>query len=55
MSVVPFVGTWIEIAMKMKVQMKQEVVPFVGTWIEIETELRIGGVARCRTLRGYVD
>ena len=34
-NVVPYVGTWIEIYMKISSYMQLHVVPYVGTWIEI--------------------
>ena len=35
MSVVPLVGTWIEIFIIKESELTAEVVPLVGTWIEI--------------------
>ena len=34
-KVVPLVGTWIEISVKVKGYQRKGVVPLVGTWIEI--------------------
>ena len=34
-SVVPYVGTWIEIYEEMMDHLRHIVVPYVGTWIEI--------------------
>ncbi len=33
--VVPHAGTWIEIALVLKITMENSVVPHAGTWIEI--------------------
>ena len=35
MTVVPYVGTWIEIDLMCRYFVKPRVVPYVGTWIEI--------------------
>ena len=35
-SVVPYVGTWIEIAAKLNTSKQSMVVPYVGTWIEMD-------------------
>ena len=37
-SVVPLVGTWIEITQLRRENLRQHVVPLVGTWIEIILE-----------------
>ena len=34
-GVVPYVGTWIEIALQLVAERCSRVVPYVGTWIEI--------------------
>ena len=38
-TVVPYVGTWIEIRPSMYLSMMHPVVPYVGTWIEIKLKL----------------
>ena len=35
--VVPYVGTWIEMVIRMIIHRRLRVVPYVGTWIEIVT------------------
>ena len=39
MSVVPYVGTWIEISLVRTSGFLESVVPYVGTWIEISKQV----------------
>ena len=39
-SVVPYVGTWIEILKDQQITIIDAVVPYVGTWIEISSPAR---------------
>ena len=54
-SVVPHVGTWIEIIDWEKLKEIKPVVPHVGTWIEIFAVLRFAGTIARRSPRGNVD
>ncbi len=38
--VVPYVGTWIEIVPKERINKSELVVPYVGTWIEIASNIQ---------------
>ena len=53
--VVPYVGTWIEIALSCSGWVSAAVVPYVGTWIEILHPLVMNNGAKGRSLRGNVD
>ena len=53
--VVPYVGTWIEIAMLSFWKTARGVVPYVGTWIEIGLKGEQGPQGPGRSLRGNVD
>ncbi len=39
--VVPYVGTWIEIALLAIAQINNSVVPYVGTWIEMRSHFGV--------------
>ena len=54
-SVVPYVGTWIEIASGIRDIDEKEVVPYVGTWIEISAPEEHWGEGSGRALRGTGD
>ena len=54
-QVVPYVGTWIEIAMLSFWKTARGVVPYVGTWIEIGLKGEQGPQGPGRSLRGNVD
>ncbi len=54
-SVVPYVGTWIEIVLLASPAVYSLVVPYVGTWIEISNS-KLPPPCFCgRSLRGNVD
>ena len=54
-SVVPYVGTWIEISDCQYFAASSGVVPYVGTWIEINEPRTHDTQQLCRSLRGNVD
>ena len=55
MSVVPYVGTWIEMMIISYTSDAINVVPYVGTWIEIAKSVGVSHSYICRSLRGNVD
>ena len=54
-DVVPYVGTWIEIAWLAHTSVCCSVVPYVGTWIEIIRRASYHRDHKRRSLRGNVD
>ena len=44
-SVVPYVGTWIEIYLVCPATITPSVVPYVGTWIEMQSQRRCDACA----------
>ena len=54
-TVVPYVGTWIEIAVIQTCKNYGVVVPYVGTWIEIPVSRESVASKARRSLRGNVD
>ena len=54
-TVVPRVGTWIEIIKPPSVDIRKGVVPRVGTWIEIRLPLPTGRAAKRRASCRHVD
>ena len=54
-SVVPYVGTWIEFDAYFPSCRAVSVVPYVGTWIEIMRKAMSQARASSRSLRGNVD
>ena len=54
-TVVPLVGTWIEILASFFISSSISVVPLVGTWIEILICEKCNVNEECRSPRGNVD
>ena len=55
MTVVPYIGTWIETLQTYKDKEEKEVVPYIGTWIETTRLTKTVNAYLSRTLYRYVD